>query len=126
MPMSRGTKKPRARYKAPTIARRASTLTARYRRESLNGAAVPASAPASSITAGSAAPMRLFLDAHFVVDPAHAFHLAGEGERLVDLQLAVDEAAQLHGAGARDDGDVEAFHAWIGQQRRLHLGGDDA
>src|SRR5690606_2815920 len=53
-----------------------------------------------------------------------AFDLAGDPRRGIDLRLAFDLAAQRHHAVERIDVDVEAGHVRLGQQRRLHLGGD--
>src|SRR5688572_28962546 len=104
-------------------------------RESRSTPAVPAAETAaasagvsawftSCLPAGAARP--LFLDAHFVADAGHAFDLAGEGDRVVDLGLAVDVAAELDFALAGHDGDIEALHARIREQRGLHPGGEYA
>jgi hypothetical protein len=47
------------------------------------------------------------------------------GECLVDLRLAVHKAAELHGALAGLNLQIEALDGGVGQQRRLDAGGDD-
>src|SRR5688572_20275467 len=133
MPISSGMKNARAKYMAVTSATIATMPAARRMRGSLGaprasgvGDSATGAESAGGLLASFTTNSALLLDAHFVADVGNAVDLAGDGDCLVDLGLAVDETAQLDAALAGHHGDVEALDVRVGQQRRLHFGGDDA
>ena len=65
------------------------------------------------------------LEGDAVFDLGHTGHAARDRERLVDLCLAVDKAAELHGALAGLDLQVKALDRFVAQQGGLDARGDD-